>query len=155
MSAITESLEWRRAVRRFDPARIISAETWQVPEQSLGLSPSSCGAAAQEVLCDHIARHQAAASGCGVGPDSAAGLFAFRGHRCIALGFLLETAAMLRVDACPTAGIRPERLDGLLAISGTPWTSVVACAPGYRSADDQSAAEARVRFEPADVVVHC
>jgi len=73
----------------------------------------------------------------------------------IALGFLLESAALLHVDACPMEGIIPDRLDGLLAISGTPWTSVVACALGYRSPDDTSASEAKVRFEAAEVIVHC
>jgi nitroreductase len=73
----------------------------------------------------------------------------------IALGFLLETAALLGVDACPMEGVIPDRLDGLLAISGTPWTSVVACALGYRSTNDTSASEAKVRFDVADVIVRC
>lgn len=73
----------------------------------------------------------------------------------IALGFLLESAALLQVDACPMEGIIPDRLDGLLAISGTPWTSVVACALGYRSPNDTSASEAKVRFDAADVIAHC
>lgn len=73
----------------------------------------------------------------------------------IALGFLLETAALLRIDACPMEGIIPDRIDRILGINESPWTSVVACALGYRRPDDSAAADAKVRFDAADVVVHC
>jgi nitroreductase len=72
----------------------------------------------------------------------------------IPLGFLLQTASLLEIDACPMEGIIPDRLDALLGISQSPWTSVVACALGYRSPADTSAAEPKVRFAPSDVVVH-
>jgi nitroreductase len=73
----------------------------------------------------------------------------------IALGFLLQSAALLEIDACPMEGILPDRVDQLLGISQTPWTSVVACALGYRSPDDSSHTAPKVRFEHGDVVVHC
>lgn len=37
------ALNWRYAVKKFDPTRRIPAETWQVLEESLRLSPSSYG----------------------------------------------------------------------------------------------------------------
>jgi nitroreductase len=72
----------------------------------------------------------------------------------IPLGLLLQTAAQLEIDACPMEGIIPDRIDTLLGISQSPWTSVVACALGYRSQTDTSATEPKVRFAPGDVVVH-
>ncbi len=38
-----QQLEWRYAVKKFDPAKKISSEIWDVLEQSLVLSPSSFG----------------------------------------------------------------------------------------------------------------
>ena len=209
MSAITDSLLWRRAVKHFDPARSIPAETWEILQQSLVFSPSSYGLqpwkffvvtspAIKQLLpdaawgqtqprdCSHFvviaARRTVDAAFVqsyidriaavrGVPAESLAGLrdailgkvgrmgdqqLSWTSRQCyIALGMLIETAALLKVDACPMEGIISERIDGILAISGTPWTSVVACALGYRSPVDTSAAEAKVRFQPSDVVVHC
>jgi nitroreductase len=38
-----KSLHWRYATKRFDPSRRIDAETWEMIEQSLVLTPSSFG----------------------------------------------------------------------------------------------------------------
>jgi nitroreductase len=38
---VLDQLQWRCAVKRFDPARAIPADTWAVLEQSLVLAPSS------------------------------------------------------------------------------------------------------------------
>jgi nitroreductase len=38
-----QQLEWRYAVKKFDPSKKISSEIWSVLEQSLVLSPSSFG----------------------------------------------------------------------------------------------------------------
>lgn len=72
----------------------------------------------------------------------------------IALGFMLEAAALLKVDACPMEGIIPEQLDPLLGLTDSGYTSVVACALGYRSANDAYASQAKVRSENKDVIVH-
>ncbi len=40
---VLEALNWRYATKKFDPARKIPAEIWNVLEQSLVLSPSSFG----------------------------------------------------------------------------------------------------------------
>ena len=42
-ATLVERLEWRYAVKRFDPARRIPAATWQALERSLVLAPSSYG----------------------------------------------------------------------------------------------------------------
>lgn len=42
-STLIERLAWRYAVKQFDPARPIAADTWTAIEQSLLLAPSSFG----------------------------------------------------------------------------------------------------------------
>lgn len=42
-SKLLEQLNWRYAVKRFDPARKIDSDTWDALERSLVLSPSSFG----------------------------------------------------------------------------------------------------------------
>ena len=40
---LLQQLQWRYAVKKFDPARKISAEDWQTLERALVLTPSSFG----------------------------------------------------------------------------------------------------------------
>ena len=40
---LLESLQWRYAVKQFDPSKKISADDWSTIEQSLILTPSSYG----------------------------------------------------------------------------------------------------------------
>ena len=40
---LIDSLNWRYAVKRFDPAKRIDEATWAALEQSLVLTPSSYG----------------------------------------------------------------------------------------------------------------
>lgn len=70
----------------------------------------------------------------------------------IGLGFLLETAAMLKIDACPMEGILPDKVDEILGLSSTDYTTVVACALGYRQPTDKYATAEKVRFETADLI---
>ncbi|MEN9557375.1 MAG: putative nitroreductase YfkO [Planctomycetota bacterium] len=72
----------------------------------------------------------------------------------IALGMLLQAAALLRIDACPMEGIIPDQLDPLLGLTDSGYTSVVACALGYRSDSDPLANQAKVRFDASDMIVH-
>jgi len=63
----------------------------------------------------------------------------------IALGFLLETAALLGIDACPMEGFRPEGFDEILGLED--YTSSALCALGYRAEDgDWLAPLEKVRF---------
>lgn len=71
----------------------------------------------------------------------------------IALGKFLTSAALLAVDTCPMEGIEPAKYDEILGLKGTNYATAVACAAGYRSADDKYATMKKVRFKPEDVVV--
>ena len=71
----------------------------------------------------------------------------------IALGQFMASAAVLGVDTCPMEGFEPEKFDEILSLTGTGWASVVACAAGYRAADDKYATARKVRFKPDDVIV--
>ena len=62
----------------------------------------------------------------------------------IALGFLLETAAVLGIDACPMEGFVPDKVDEVLGLKD--YTSTVLCTVGYRSENDWLAELAKVRF---------
>ncbi|PTY06520.1 NAD(P)H-dependent oxidoreductase [Opitutaceae bacterium EW11] len=72
----------------------------------------------------------------------------------IALGQFMASAALLGVDTCPMEGLAPERFDEVLALAGTGYRTVVACAAGYRGADDKYSRYEKVRFAAKDVIVH-
>jgi nitroreductase len=71
----------------------------------------------------------------------------------IALGQFMASAALLAVDTCPMEGIEPDKYDDILGIAGTNYATVVACAAGYRAAEDKYANTKKVRFKPEDVIV--
>lgn len=64
----------------------------------------------------------------------------------IALGFLLETAALLKIDACPMEGFDPSAYDQILNLEGTGWKTIASVALGYRHAEDTMQAAKKVRF---------
>lgn len=68
----------------------------------------------------------------------------------IALGMLLEAAALKRIDACPMEGFDSAKFDEILGLTNT--TTTVLCPIGYRG-DDPVAKLAKVRFKKEDVVV--
>lgn len=69
----------------------------------------------------------------------------------IALGFLLETAALLKIDATPMEGFDAAQFNEILGL--TDYSAVVVCAVGYRNAEaDYLANEAKVRF-PKDELI--
>lgn len=72
----------------------------------------------------------------------------------IALGQFMAAAAMLGVDTCPMEGIDMRGYDKVLGLDGTPFTTLCACAAGFRAADDKYATVAKVRFPLAEVVEH-
>jgi nitroreductase len=72
----------------------------------------------------------------------------------IALGQLMASAAVLGIDACPMEGISPTGYDHLLGLEGSGYATVVACALGYRSADDKYAVMPKARFERSRVISH-
>lgn len=70
----------------------------------------------------------------------------------IALGQFMASAALLGVDTCPMEGLSAPQYDEILGLKGTGWKTVVACAAGYRSADDKYASTPKVRFPTSEVV---
>lgn len=70
----------------------------------------------------------------------------------IALGQLMTAAAVLGIDTCPMEGISAAAYDRILGLESSGYATAVACALGYRSADDKYAATPKARFE-RDVVV--
>lgn len=71
----------------------------------------------------------------------------------IALGSFVTSAALVGVDTCAMEGIQPESFDEILGLKGTPYGTVIACAAGYRAADDKYATIPKVRFPAEDVIV--
>ena len=72
----------------------------------------------------------------------------------IALGNFMTSAAVLGVDTCPMEGIEPANYDKILGLDGTEFETVVACAAGYRAADDKHAQLAKVRFPASEIIRH-
>ena len=71
---------------------------------------------------------------------------------CIALGMMIETAALLKVDACPMEGFKPKLVDELLGLREQGYRSVVLLALGYRASDDTDAKLAKVRRPAKEVI---
>lgn len=72
----------------------------------------------------------------------------------IALGNFMTSAALLGIDTCPMEGIEPAQYDEALGLTGADLATVVACAAGYRVADDKYGSLPKVRFKNEDVIVH-
>jgi nitroreductase len=72
----------------------------------------------------------------------------------IALGQLMTSAAVLGIDTCPMEGISATAYDRILGLEGSGYATAVACALGYRSADDKYASMPKARFERPDVIRH-
>jgi nitroreductase len=70
----------------------------------------------------------------------------------IALGELLTTAALLKVDATPIEGFSPPDYDKALGLEGSGYSAVVVAALGYRAADDKYASAPKVRFPVQQLV---
>ncbi len=70
----------------------------------------------------------------------------------IALGQFMAAAAAMGIDTCPLEGIDPARYDEILGLAGSGHETVVACAAGYRAADDAYAQAAKVRYPAGEVL---
>lgn len=69
----------------------------------------------------------------------------------IALGNLLTTCALMKIDACPMEGIVQAKYDEVLGLKEKGLTSVVACPIGYRSSNDKYAGAKKVRYEASEI----
>ena len=72
----------------------------------------------------------------------------------IAIGNFMTSAAVLGVDTCPMEGISPADYDRILGLEQTGFETVVACAAGYRAADDRHATAPKVRYRAGEVIRH-
>jgi nitroreductase len=70
----------------------------------------------------------------------------------IALGNLMTCAAVLGVDACPMEGLNPAEYDRVLGLNYSGYATVMACALGYRAANDKYASLPKVRYEASELV---
>lgn len=69
----------------------------------------------------------------------------------IALGFLLSSAAQMKIDACPMEGFSHADVDKILNLEKDGLTSVVLCPVGYRAHDDTTSSYKKVRY-PKDMI---
>lgn len=70
----------------------------------------------------------------------------------IAMGFIMEAAALLEIDTCALEGLDPLAYDKILNLEGTGWATVAALACGYRSAEDNFQKLKKVRFAKEDII---
>lgn len=72
----------------------------------------------------------------------------------IAMGFLLETAALLKIDATPIEGFDPTAYDKLLGLENSGWKSVASVALGYRHSEDAYQNQKKARFPKEDLITY-
>lgn len=70
----------------------------------------------------------------------------------IALGMLLETAALMKIDACPMEGFDNAQFDTILKLTESEYRTVVIAAVGYRSQDDKYALAKKVRLPEGEII---
>jgi nitroreductase len=70
----------------------------------------------------------------------------------IAMGFMLETAALLNIDTVPMEGIDPKAYDKVLGLENSDYQTVAAVALGYRDENDKYAGAKKVRFEKSSII---
>jgi nitroreductase len=58
----------------------------------------------------------------------------------------MTSAALMGIDTCPLEGISPADYDDVLGLADSGYATAVACALGYRSADDKYATSPKARF---------
>ena len=198
MNTIIEALNWRYAVKVFDPAKTVSDEDFRVILESGRLAPSSFGieswkfivvenpelraklravsydqpkvtdaahivvvAARTDVaaLAGELVERTARIQGVDVAvldglKNMVAGYVAAltperalayaREQTFIALGMMVETAALLGVDAGPMGGFDQAGVDALLGLGAQNLTACSMIAIGYRG-DDETAKRPKVR----------
>lgn len=71
----------------------------------------------------------------------------------LGLGTMLTVAAHEQIDACPMEGFDPTQFTTILGLDKVGLEVVVIAAVGFRSADDQYAAAAKVRFPQSDLII--
>jgi nitroreductase len=70
----------------------------------------------------------------------------------IAMGMLLQSAALLQIDTCAIEGIDPKAYDKVLELENSPYATVAVVALGYRHEEDPYQHQKKVRFEHDQVI---
>lgn len=70
----------------------------------------------------------------------------------IAMGFLLESAALLEIDACPMEGLSSPDYDKILGLAGSDYSTVAVVTLGYRAEDDSYQHLPKVRFDSSEIL---
>ncbi len=205
---LIEQMNWRYAVKKFDPTRKLSDADWNTLKELLILTPSSYGlqpwkfiivqnpdlrkklravswnqsqveecshfvvfAGKDKIDEDYVKKYMShIAKVRGIPAESLQGFHdaivndAVKGPRAtiskewsarqgyIALGNLMTVAAMMNIDTCPMEGLDTQEYNRILDLNGTGYSTLCACAVGYRSPEDKSAAAKKVRFHHDEVV---
>jgi nitroreductase len=71
----------------------------------------------------------------------------------IALGAMIETAALLHVDGCPMEGFMPDKVDEVLGLKAQNLASLGYFAVGYRDETDEVANYKKVRIAREHIVI--
>jgi nitroreductase len=70
----------------------------------------------------------------------------------IALGQLMTSAAVMGIDTCPLEGIDKAAYNRILGLENSGYATAMACAIGYRAADDAYATAPKARFEIRELI---
>lgn len=70
----------------------------------------------------------------------------------IAMGMIMESAALLKIDTCPMEGLSASEFDRILGLENTAYATIAAVAVGYRHPDDKYSTTKKVRFDADDVI---
>lgn len=71
----------------------------------------------------------------------------------IAAGFLMETAALIKIDTCPMEGFDPKQYDSILGLGKLGLSAALAMPVGYRAATDHHAEATKVRIPAGDMLL--
>ncbi len=132
VSQLVESLQWRYAVKRFDPSKRIDASTWSAIERSLVLTPSSFGLQPWKFLVISSAENKAklpAISWNQTQPADCSHMVVFAARKTVDAkyvdAFLTRTAELRNVNSDSLAGYRNVMLGFLQNTQGRhlAWSS--------------------------------
>lgn len=71
----------------------------------------------------------------------------------IALGTLLTSAALMKIDSCPMTGFESENFDRVLGLADMGLESSVICALGIRHPEDKNATLPKVRYPLSEMLM--
>lgn len=69
----------------------------------------------------------------------------------IAMGQVMLSAAIQKIDSCPLEGLDPAAYNKILGLEGTEYSTVAAVAFGYRSSEDKYQNFSKVRFSANEI----